>query len=112
MFAGTIWKYFKLKVFQVLAKYFQVQIINIGIGEKCANFLFGVWLPYPLPDEEQEGGKRGTSTLPALMIKVNRWNESLKIWQDFVDSNLKSKLKNFLILPLLHYKNEEAKFHN
>ena len=41
-------------------------MINIGIGEKGANFLSGVWLP-SLPSEEQEGGKRGTSALPALM---------------------------------------------
>ena len=106
MFAGTIWKYFKLKVFQVLAKYFQVQII---MEKNVPIFYLGFGY---LPDEEQEGGKRGTSTLPALMIKVNWWNESLKILQDFVDSNLKSKLTNFLLLPLLHYKNEEAKFHN
>ena len=108
MFAGTIWKYFKLKVFQVLAKYFQVQIIS-ELEKNVPIFFLGFGY---LPDEEQEGGKRGTSTLPALMIKVNWWNESLKILQDFVDSNLKSKLTNFLLLPLLHYKNEEAKFHN
>ena len=33
-------------------------MINIGIGEKFAHF----------PSEEQEGGKRGISALPTLMI--------------------------------------------